>query len=295
MKLILVVAGVLMLAVPAMARVDVWCDSNDVTGEITVRYETDANRPRAFALDIDCNNANISNVTVPVDPNTETGYWVYPGDIEIIDGDVNDYGSLVGNPNYPGTQEGSSVMTIEMGSLYVGAPNAPALNGILFTFMVDANDTIDINENTIRGGIVMEDPNEVADPNLCGCEKAPLPPDKCLIEGQVIGGILIDANMVALWESIGEPDCWCYDCHNLGDIDGDCKITTTDILGYEPNTGWRYAWNNSATDYKPCSDIDNSGAIDVTDVLGYEPNTGWRPGWNDFKNCKPGCDANKPY
>jgi hypothetical protein len=154
--------------------------------------------------------------------------------------------------------------------------------------MVDTNDTISISENTIRGGIVMEDPNEEADPNLCGCEKAPLPPTKCFREGQVRNGLTITAAMVTLWGTLGEPNSWCYDCHHMADIDGDCAIGGTDINGMvgEPGSGWFSAWN---VGYDKHSDIDYDGTIGGTDINGYIGTlSGWFAAWNSG-GCPVGC------
>jgi hypothetical protein len=114
--------------------------------------------------------------------NLNSKFWVYPGSIDINEttGQVDANGSPVAVPdgNYPGRElEGppdGNGMTIEMGSLYVGAPNAPASSGLLLTFVVDANCTITISGNTARGTVVNEnvtvaDVNYVGDKVVCAC------------------------------------------------------------------------------------------------------------------------------
>ncbi len=178
--------AIVMLAVPAMARVDITatCDANVVT----VSYESnEPNHIRAFALDISCTND--ANIAV-LDWN-DTDYYIYPTTIDInSNGTVDDYGTPVslqsdfasGTPAYNGTLVGppGSEMTIEMGSLYEGEPNAPADSGTLITFSVDEDCCISITGNVIRGGdVIMEDPCEIVDVNFVGC-CATVPGCECL-------------------------------------------------------------------------------------------------------------------
>lgn len=160
MKKIIFVLTLLLLVAPAMAKVEISCTSDG--GEVTVRYDMtagDANLPRGFGMDITLNNdANIVSVN---DFNPD--FWVYPGSIDINSTTyaIDSNGSAVASStDYPGvTLDGppdSNGMTIEMGSLYVGAPNAPDNNGVLFTFIVDADCNVAIAGNTARGNVVLE-------------------------------------------------------------------------------------------------------------------------------------------
>lgn len=257
MKKLVLVSLVLMAALPAVARVDVWCTTDKET--VTVHYKTDANLPRAFALDIVSHGANIVSVN---DANGD-GYWVYPGSINFTGEDggspveVNDYGTSVADANlYPGTLSGPNAMTVEMGSLYVGAANEPNDQGILLVFDVDNNADIDIDENAIRGGIVMEDPNEATDPNCTGCT------------------VSVDCFPSALtaqyfhWDRLGKPLCWCNSAQGgTGDYqcDGDADTSTSGApFYYRIYTGdlttvtsnWKKKW--STVGINPCADVDHT-------------------------------------
>jgi len=172
---------------------------------------SDANRVRAFALDITLDkpagdaaaNPVIKSVTV-----LNAKYWVYPGQITIVDGNVTDYGTPVGDPCvYPGTLPGldSNGVTVELGSLYVGGPNAPPTAGNLLKIVVNDNCVIKVAPNEIRGGVVMED----------GSSGTIWPADKPL-------NLYTRADK-AVWRAVGRPKCWCRginarQCH--GDADG---------------------------------------------------------------------------
>ena len=216
MKKIVLVLAILVLAAPAMGRVDIKCTS-DLYRVVTVRYDSsEPNKIRAFALDITCDaGVNITAVN-NVDPN----FWVYPGSIDINSkGGVESYGEVVCDGNYPGdgypgTLPGldTNGVTVEMGSLYVGSSNAPSSSGILMTFKVDDDCTVDIVKNVIRGGVVMEDADDSVDVNLA--------------EATGIKVECIPSNYAdyATWGSVGRPDCWSDTFHSgrqcHGDADG---------------------------------------------------------------------------
>jgi hypothetical protein len=107
-------------------------------------------------------------------------------------------------------------ITVELGSLYVGDINKPSNSGILLEFDLDPNhatecNTITIALNQIRGGVVLEDPDqEVNDVNLVGWVRN----IDCLIGGNA--GLLEYTD----WDSWGKPDCWCYQMQCRGDTDG---------------------------------------------------------------------------
>ena len=131
--------------------------------EVTIGWVNgEPNNVRAFALDITVTkDVNVASVSEP-----NANYWVHPGTIIIIDGEVNVVGTLVAPyDDLPGDTQpglGNSGITAEMGSLYDGDANAPMDNGVLFKFMTDAlvNCSVGIAENVSRGGVVMENPDQ---------------------------------------------------------------------------------------------------------------------------------------
>jgi hypothetical protein len=138
-------------------------DPDDGTGTVEVRYSSDAGAPRAFALDL-----AVDGGAAIIDVNSlGSEYYVNPGSVQ-VDGGGNITGSIVCDNSYPGTKDGlgNAEATTEQGSLYASGDPAPAASGLLFTVTVDADSCLTITENTIRGGVVMEDPDE--DPVLTG-------------------------------------------------------------------------------------------------------------------------------
>ena len=210
---------VAMLVAPAFgARVDVECTCPPDSCEVTVQYiNTEPNHVRAFALDIILDNPDANIVSVHGYDPVYDDYYIYPGSIDVNTdtNNIDNYGSFVASKaKYPdGTRPGldSNAMTIEMASLYWptggNSPNAPADSNILFKFYVTADTNIIIQLNTKRGGIVMEDGNSPSDVNFSTCEARF---QLCFPS---------DHPDFSEWQSVGEPNCWCYprQCH--GDTD----------------------------------------------------------------------------
>lgn len=256
MRKMFLVLAVLVFATPALAGVDITCAA--VGNEVTVSFDsTEPNLVRAFALDITLDNdVNIVSVS-----DFSAGYDIYPGSIVIVGGAVDSNGSAVCTPDYPGTLAGppdSNGMTIEMGSLYAptgpGSANAPAQSGILFKFIVDGDCTVSIDENVIRGGVVMEDPDEVVTLTLTGCLVGSLP--DCFPSGYTT---------YPDWVTMGKPDCWCappegsgYQCD--GDTDGLKQTPPFYYRVYTNDLGVLFSnWKKKITDptLNPCADIDH--------------------------------------
>lgn len=207
MKKFSLIAVVLLLAAPAWAVVDITCECEG--DQITVSYDAGTDTVRAFALDITVTAGTITAVdpTVTYDPN----YNIYPGSISIVDGEVNDLGTPVGDPNdhvdtKPGL--GYSAITIEMGSLYAPPDdaNGPPSSGELIKLTIsDTGASIIIEENEARGGVVLTNgtaPGINAPGCACECFPAGHPDyDEWLYKA-------------------GKPSCWCNtrQCH--GDVDG---------------------------------------------------------------------------
>jgi len=173
MKKLIVVLVALIFAAPALATVTITCTADPCcSGQVTVSYATDGNNIRAIGLDISADDANIVEVG-----DVNPAYYIHPGSFDVEDGNI--VGDVVADAGeYPGTQPGlgSGAITIEMGSAYVGEANAPDASGVLLTFKVDGDCNITLAENAIRGGIVMEDPDEEPAVVLNGCAVCYTPP-----------------------------------------------------------------------------------------------------------------------
>ncbi|MFA5422669.1 MAG: hypothetical protein WC374_02300 [Phycisphaerae bacterium] len=201
----------LLLTVPALAVVNVSCAQvGDDPFEVEVSYTSTGSLPRAFALDITVDAGTIIEVT---DVNEK--FWVYPGTIQINNGSIDDEGDPVAPNTDPCALggEGTSGMTIEMGSLY--SPNdvehttGPAASGTLLRFTVSDECTVTIEGNGARGKVVLEN-TLAADTNL---------PTTCVVEAADC--LFNDGSAeYTLWSSIGKPDCWCYRKQCRGDING---------------------------------------------------------------------------
>lgn len=143
------------LVAPVMAGVTITCEEADPEGNpgvVEIRYQVDDEQDlvRAFALDISVSAGEVEINEPSLDPN----YWVYPGQIVIIDGEVDDTNTPVASGN--GALTGPSGLTIEMASLYVGEANSPDPNGLLCVVDVNVNCTVTVTGNATRGNVVME-------------------------------------------------------------------------------------------------------------------------------------------
>jgi hypothetical protein len=217
MKKMFFMLTALLLAVPAMANVSITCQQVGDTNEVQILYDAsgdDANRPRAFGLQISTDVCEILSVSgEPVYPTDDNDYWVYPGSIDI---DTNEPPSVVGQGSpVVGSLPASSII-IEMGSLHyppeVTSPNAPSSSGVLLSVYVSGDCNVTVAEDATRGGVV----NYAAEP---ATNNLPYTCDVNIAEGCWTG----DAASRAEWESVDSPDCWCASvqprqCH--GDADG---------------------------------------------------------------------------
>ncbi|MHC4456648.1 MAG: hypothetical protein ACYS0I_06065 [Planctomycetota bacterium] len=269
MKRIIFTLAVLILASPALAAVDIWCANSpsDDPNVLTVYYDATGEDPclvRAFAIDIVADNdVNILDVC-----DLSTDYWVHPGSIVIVDGEVTNEGSLVcepdvGPPGQTGTPD-TNWITIEMASLYAATdpchPTAPPNQGELLKFTVNGNCCITLSENTVRGGVVMEDPDASPTVNLTGV---------CVV--------------VDCWY----PECWDWPGQCLCDIVGpDGDVDTDDFLAIKRCFGSV----KGSPDYNPCADCDRDGDCDTDDFLVFKPNFGA----TGQTGCTPG-DLNGVY
>jgi hypothetical protein len=254
MRGVILVLTILMPAITAWARVDIFCtvDGNEVT--VNYRVVGEPNKISAFALDITVDSgAKIKSIS-----NLSSDYWVYPGSIVIVNGEVNDVGSPVCDPNSPGALGGldTNGITIEMGALHdpPGDAYLPS-SGTLLKFRVDKASSIHIQENLIRGGVVLTNPSLPVDPNInCSFCFACFPCTYSTYKD---------------WLALNMPDCWCgrlvssprtkwpYQC------DGDADNTTQGIQKfrvYSNDFNILVAnWKKIITDttLNPCADFDH--------------------------------------
>jgi hypothetical protein len=141
---------------------------------------------RAFALSLsvtpnDVNIVDINDFKIGESTNAEPGYGIFVGSIQIDgNGDVSDYGDPVadaGDPDAPG-QLGSASIIVELGSLYdknANPSDAPLNSGTLCSLTLDGCGTVTPAVDTLRGGIVMEDPDvdptstpmNAGEPDIC--------------------------------------------------------------------------------------------------------------------------------
>lgn len=274
MKKIVLALVVLVVSSPAWAVTitatgvaDV-CDPN--LGHVTITYDMslDTNDVRAYALDI----------TLIADPNADKDpcvvavscvngdYYVYPGTISIDSGgNVTDWGScLCDEKALPGLD--SNGVSVEMGSLYEqDVEDPPADTNVLVELTVSGCGTIgvDLELNAIRGGVVMENPDET--------------PSVTLVDGSVTVG-----KECGWWY----PPCWDYATQCHGDSDGDVDVDTVDWPFFRDGFGKSYP--DGA--YQPCADYDRDGDIDTVDWPEFRDNFGGVPAID----CPPG-DLNEIY
>ncbi|MHC4866961.1 MAG: hypothetical protein ACYTEX_23025 [Planctomycetota bacterium] len=193
---------VVLLASPTWAAVTITCTPGPETCQVTIGYINGELDPvRGFGLDIDTGEANVVAVEC-----VNADYYVHPGSIEIdASGTVTAWGTCVCS-GYAGTQSGldDPNVTIEMVSNYVGEANEPCSTGTLAIITVEVGCTVQVSENTILGGVVMEDPN--ADPCV-----PPVPP-------VVVCGDLNNCQMASLCPGQGNGDATCDGSINLADL-----------------------------------------------------------------------------
>jgi hypothetical protein len=206
---------VLMLAAPARAEVLITgvVGQGDDANVVISFVNSEGQHVRGFALDIIVDGGAV--ITAVECLNSD--YYVYPGSIEISDNEVTNPGTCVcDGGEYDDTLGGldTNGVTVELASLYSPNdpehPNAPADSGDLLKITLSGNDqqTVCIRANGLRGGVVMEDVTSV-DPNAPCFEVV-------LIEHTCMKNTHPDYDV---WQSVGQPCCWCYPRQCRGDVD----------------------------------------------------------------------------
>jgi hypothetical protein len=227
------IAVALMLSITAWAGVTIDC-SIDGSNRVTISYDASAETElvRAFALDVTVDSGQTINSVVSTNPD----YGIYPGSIMIdASGNVTDYGSpIAAQSDYPGDTlggVGTSGVTIEMASLYAAGETPPAAADDLITLQLSGPGVVTVNENVIRGGVVMEDPQVPANPTL---------PTQC------------------------DAGAGCK-----GDVNGDQAVNTDDlnlmaVHLFQFGSGEKF--QAPIAPYQPSGDISNNGFYDTDDL-----------------------------
>ncbi|MHC4645105.1 MAG: hypothetical protein ACYTBJ_06370 [Planctomycetota bacterium] len=255
MKKIMFVLVALLMAAPAFGDVTITLAAGPGPNDVTVGFNnTEPNRVRAFALDIMLNDpcARIS----AVDCNNPE-YGIYPGSIVIDDsGVVTDDGTCVGDPTQGpagGTQPGLNTqgVTIEMGSLYeVGVDPPPLQSGNLVIITIEGCDgntpeddvTVSLAENSVRGGVVMENPDEVVTVDTSATIVVDIPP--CIPPGcPTCAGDLSGDN----WKMLADMYML------IGKLNAAGPPYQIQILPSDPPTQW-------------CADLNGDGWIMLSDM-----------------------------
>jgi hypothetical protein len=214
MRKLCFVLTVLLLTAVAFARVHVVCEQVPDTNQVQVGYvaNDDANRPRAFGLDITLDHgATIGDI---VSGSASDYYWVYPGTIVISGGSVTEQGTPMAPGDAEGAKGGSGTegMTIEMGSLYSDQDpehdEEPPLSDTLFKFTVSGDCNVMIGGNSARGNVVLEDTEPALDVNYSSCNVD--------IDDECFPSTHTDYSE---WLTVGSPDSWCYPHQCYGDTD----------------------------------------------------------------------------
>ncbi|MHC4476977.1 MAG: hypothetical protein ACYTEL_15125 [Planctomycetota bacterium] len=270
MKRLIVALMVLGTAAPVLADVVISVSAGPGPNDVTICYDasSEPNRVRMFSLDIafdiwvDCFGAWIAEVNC-----VNRDYYIYPGSINIdASGDITDWGSCMCDSSYPGTWGGidSNQVTIEMGSLYVGEGNAPAKSGDLVIITLDGcghddHVTVEVSENVIRRGVVMENPDEMVTVDL--------------------PRVAVQMSLPTCWE----PVCWETRCECAGQPSGDgtCdgSVNLADLFALKAAFGMSAPWSGNEC----CSDYNHDQSVNLGDLFilktgfgssGYVPSTG---------------------
>jgi hypothetical protein len=247
MRKIALTLAVLLLATPAFAAVRIIIE-DESGGIAAIKYETDGEMVRAFALDISVSDGQtieaISDYLKGESTAATPGYGIFPANFgdyievdadtgEVTTWDVNEYTPLA-DPNDPGadgTGLGTSAVVIEMGALYYPAddssPNAPPTSGTLCKLEVSGTCTMSATENSIRGGVVLTDPDVAADVDTTAATAVTITVDDCPFS---------TTSECDEWVAMGSPASWVNprQCH--GDADG--------AQDGNPKSGYFWVWSS---------------------------------------------------
>lgn len=251
----------LLLTAPALAGVDVNCSA--AANVVTISYvaSDDANLPRAFGLDITVDGgATFTGLT-----DLSEDFWVHPGTIDIVDGNVIDEGTPLASGTGAKPGLGSNGITIEMGSLYASGdpcdpchPNPPPLSGDLVSVTLSGSGTVHvtITGNAARGNVVLETVAEADVDYGAGCD----------VTFDCFPG---SDPKYAQWVTQHKPKSWCCAAQWLGDATGDGKVTVLDLYAVKKAWGKTFAtgpWGTGLGQYNCAADFNHSGNVTVLDL-----------------------------
>jgi len=281
MRKILLTLAVLMLATPALAAVKIIVtDEGNLVAAI--KYQTDGEKVRAFALDVTVSAGTIDAVSDYIKGESvpgNIGYGIFPANfaayitVDATTGEVQTWDVNAYTPVAPATDPGAlgglgtNGITLEMGALYSppedNSPNAPPNSGTLCKIKVSGDTYVTITQNATRGGVVLTDP--AVTPTVDTTQATN-------IHVAAVTECFPNTNSAYNdWVLLGKPDCWCakpkgsgYQCD--GDADG---VDSGGINKYRVYTGDLTLivnnWKKKAGDatLNPCADIDHkdSGGI----------------------------------
>jgi hypothetical protein len=237
MKKIAVVLLALLMAAPVMADVVISVAAGPGPNDVTISYDAsgEGEAPRAFALDIDLLDPE---TTIEEVNCVNADYFVYPGSISISEeGEVEGDGSC----NCGGD---SNSVCVEMGSI---EPSDPPTTGDLVILTLGGcveGGTADVNvaENAIRGGVVMEDPE---------------------------AAVTVDSQGGAVATAL--PGCRVPNCqdpiecggHSQGDSTCDGNINLADLFALKAAFGSAAPWTGALC----CSDYNDDLAVNLGDLF----------------------------
>lgn len=229
MKKTILILAIIVIAAPVWAAVTITA-THEGCGVVRIDYtNTEPNKVRAFALDVSVSDGNIIDINDYTEGESNAvnkGYGIFPAtiDVNLSTDYVDKWGSPVADINDPNTagELGSNAITLEMGALYSPtgdtSPNSPNNTGTLCRITVNDNCTVNISANAKRGGVVLTNGNSVS-PSYTP-----------------IGVVKYTGSDLAVWRSVGRPDCWCAGCGYTRQCHGDADNQT----GGDDKEGYYY-------------------------------------------------------
>ena len=236
MKKILVSLLVLALCTPAMAATVTINDNGDGTGTIVV----DAGEPNAIvglALNITATGGNIT--LCEIDGTANPTFNIYPDaahDLEEAEEGSYTYGAgtPIADQEAAGEVAVSNSFAISVGALNgEETPGADGASTVTINIEVDADTNICVEENALRGGIV-----------LAGGD-----------------GVDIDGEIVCDDITSGCPTCF-------GDVDQNGTVTLAELMDFVNRMSPTFADITSpATGYDVCLDKDGNGTMTLAELM----------------------------